>query len=286
MWDINLAKNWNEFREAARYFTVPSQNLIYADIDGNIGYQMPGKIPIRVEGHDGMLPVPGWNGDYEWQGYIPYEELPYTLNPPVGYIVTANNAVVGPEYPYLISEEWSRGFRAQRIVDMLEAAPKPINITTLKAMQGDNYDQIAAALVPEILKLNFTDPELRSAQQILLGWDYQADMDSAPAALFMTFWQNLVTNTMQDNLPDDYHIGVGSTSKEIFRQLITQPENPWWNDSSTPERENMADIFRLTFEESYQELKKEFGADPSNWHWGELHTITFQNQVMSSFPCD
>ncbi len=284
MWDINLAKNWDEFREAARYFKVPSQNLIYADIDGNIGYQMPGNIPIRVEGHDGMLPVPGWNGDYEWQGYIPYEELPYTLNPPEGYIVTANNAVVGQEYPYLISEEWSRGFRAQRIVDLLEAAPKPINIATLKAMQGDNYDQIAAVLVPEILKLNFTDPELRSAQQILLGWDFQADMNSAPATLFMTFWQNLVTNTMQDNLPNDYHIGVGSTAKEIFRQLITQPENPWWNDSSTTERENMADIFRLTFEESYQEIKKEFGADPSNWQWGELHTITFQNQVMSSFP--
>jgi len=284
MWEINLAKNWDEFRQAASLFAVPSQNLIYADIDGNIGYQMPGNIPIRIEGHDGMLPVPGWNGDYDWQGYIPFEELPNSFNPPSGYIVTANNAVVGPDYPYLITEEWSRGFRAQRIVDMLEQAPKPISISMLKAMQGDNYDQIAPVLIPEILKLNFSDPELEAAQGILVGWNYQADMDSGPAALFMTFWQNLVTNTMQDNLPDDFNVGVGSTSKEIIRQLINQPENPWWNDSSTPEREIMVDIFKLTFEESYRELKKDFGKDPAAWQWGDLHTITFQNQIMSSFP--
>ena len=284
IWELNLASNWDEFRAAASQFAVPSQNLLYADIEGNIGYQMPGNIPIRVDGHDGMLPVPGWNGDYEWQGYIPFEELPFLLNPAEGYIVTANNAVVGPAYPYLIAEEWNRGFRAQRIVDMLEAAPKPINIGTLKEMQADNYDQMAAVLVPEILKLDFSDPELRAAQQILLGWDYQADIDSAPAALFMAFWQNLVANTMQDNLPDDYHVGVGSTAKEIFRQLVNQPENPWWNDSATSEREVMVDILRLTFEDSYKELKKEYGKDPNNWRWGELHTITFHNQVMSSFP--
>jgi penicillin G amidase len=284
MWDINLATNWEEFRQAAAHFVVPAQNLIYADVNGNIGYQMPGNIPIRVEGHDGMLPVPGWNGDYEWQGYIPFEELPYSFNPSEGYIVTANNAVVGPDYPYLISEEWNRGFRAQRIVDMLEEAPKPINISMLKTMQGDNYDLIAPVLVPEILKLDFSDPELAAAQEILVGWNYQADLDSAPAALFMTFWQNLINNTIQDNLPGDFHIGVGSASKEIIRQLVNQPENPWWNDASTAKRETMADIFKLTFEESYQELKKGYGKDPGSWQWGKLHTITFQNQVMSSFP--
>ncbi len=124
---------------------------------------------------------------------------------------------------------------------------------------------------------------IADAQGILLNWNYQADMDSAPAALFLTFWQNLVNNTMQDNLPDDYHIGVGSTAKEIIRQLVTQPENPWWNDSSTPEREIMVDIFKLTFEESYRELKKDFGKDPTAWQWGDLHTITFQNQALC-FP--
>ena len=284
VWKINLAENWEEFQEAAREFTVPAQNLLYADTDGNIAYQMPGKIPIRVPGHDGMLPVPGWNGEYDWQGYIPFEELPHTLNPSQGYIVTANNAVVGDDYLYTITEEWSYGFRANRLVGMLENAPGPISISMIKRMQGDNYDEMAAILVPLLLEQPYTDPDLQAAQAVLRGWDYQADLDSAAAALYMVFWQHLVENSTQDNLPDDYRIGVDSRAKEVIRQLIAQPENPWWNDSYTTERESREDILRLTLEEAYRELVKKQGADPADWRWGDLHTVTFQNQVMNSFP--
>lgn len=284
IWDINLAQNWQEFRVAAEYFVVPAQNLLFADVEGNIAYQMPGWIPIRVEGHDGMLPVPGWTGEYEWQGYIPFEELPYTINPAEGYIVAANNAVIGENYPYLITKEWSRGFRAQRIVDLLEAAPVPITQDFIKEMQGDNYDLVAEAILPILLEIHFSDPELIQAQDLLASWDHQADMDSPAAALFMVFWQNLINNTVQDDLPDFYHVGVESGAKEIFRQLVSMPNDSWWDDSSTSQIENMEDIYRLTLEESYRELQKEYGKDPSNWKWGDLHTITFENQVMSSFP--
>ena len=283
-WEINLANDWEEFREAARRFSVPSQNLLYADVEGNIGYQMPGNIPIRVEGHDGMLPVPGWNDEYEWQGFIPFEELPHTFNPTQGYIVTANNAVVGKDYPYLITEQWSFGFRARRIVDLLENAQDPITITTLKKMQGDNYDLMAAVLVPLLLEQTYSDPDLQAAQELLRGWDYQADMDSAPAALYMVFWQHLIENTTQDNLPDDYQIGVSSRAYEIIRNLVAQPDNPWWDDTSTPERENREDILQLTLKESYKEMVKTQGKDSTNWQWGELHTVSFVHQVMNSFP--
>ena len=283
-WEINLANDWEEFREAARRFSVPSQNLLYADVEGNIGYQMPGNIPIRVEGHDGMLPVPGWNDEYEWQGFIPFEELPHTFNPTQGYIVTANNAVVGKDYPYLITEQWSFGFRARRIVDLLENAQDPITITTLKKMQGDNYDLMAAVLVPLLLEQTYSDPDLQAAQELLRGWDYQADMDSAPAALYMVFWQHLIENTTQDNLPDDYQIGVSSRAYEIIRNLVAQPNNPWWDDTSTPERENREDILQLTLKESYKEMVKTQGKDSTNWQWGELHTVSFVHQVMNSFP--
>ena len=284
MWDINLAQNWQEFRNAAEYFVVPAQNLIYADVEGNIAYQMPGWIPIRADGHDGTLPVPGWSGDYDWKGYVPFEELPYTINPAEGYIVTANNAVVGEDYPYLITKEWGRGFRAQRIVDMLNEAPAPISLDYMKEMQGDNFDLLAEYLVPILLKLQFTDPELIKAQQLLADWDFQADMDSPAAALYMSFWQNMITNAVQDDLPDFYHIDVDSGAKEIFRQLVSMPNDSWWDDSSTSQTESMEDIFRLTLEESFRELQKELGKDPSTWKWGDLHTITFENQVMNSFP--
>jgi len=284
IWDFNLADDWEDFREAAEEFSVPSQNLLYADVDGNIAYQMPGNIPIRMEGHDGMLPAPGWTTEYDWQGYIPFKELPYQLNPSEGYIVTANNAVVGPEYPYMISNEWSLGFRAQRIVDLLETAPEPITMAYIKKMQGDNFDMLARDLVPLLVELQFQDQELAAAQQLLRDWDYQADMDSAPAALFMTFWQNLINNTIQDDLPDYYDVGVESRAKEIFRQLVGNPGSAWWDDTNTKEVESRDAILMLSFEESYQQLIKEQGKDLSAWNWGSLHTTTFHNQVMSSFP--
>jgi penicillin amidase len=284
IWDFNSADNWEEFRKATEEFSVPSQNLIYADVEGNIAYQMPGNIPIRLQGHDGMLPVPGWTTDYDWQGYIPFQELPYSLNPPEGYIVTANNAVVGTDFPYLITKDWSLGFRAQRIVDLLEAAPKPITMSYIKEMQGDNYDLLAEELVPFLLELQFSDADLLAAQQLLGEWDYQANLDSAPAALFMTIWQNLINNAIQDDLPDDYHVGVESRAKEIIRQLVDDPTSSWWDDASTKETELRDDILRLTFEGSFQEMVKEQGKDISAWNWGTLHTITFQNQIMNSFP--
>ena len=167
---------------------------------------------------------------------------------------------------------------------MLKNAPDPITIDYVKLMQGDNRDLLAEYLVPILIDIQFSDPDLSAAQGLLSDWDYQADMDSAPAALYMVFWQNLINNAVQDDLPDYYHIDVAYTAKETFRQLVSMPDNPWWDDPTTTEMETLEDIFRLTFEESYRELAKEQGKDPSGWRWGDLHTITFNNQVMDSFP--
>jgi penicillin amidase len=151
-------------------------------------------------------------------------------------------------------------------------------------MQGDDYDLFAEDLVPLILNLQFSDPDLRASQQLLGSWDYRADIDSAPAALFYAFWLNLSTNTFQDELPDYYQVGVGSKGREIIRRLIDYPSNSWWDDSNTKDIENRDDILKLSFESGYKQLTKELGKDMSEWSWGTLHTVTFENQVMSSFP--
>ncbi len=187
IFSLNRARNFEEFRDALRDFAVPSQNLVYADVDGNIGYQMPGRIPIRKSG-DGQLPVPGWADDYEWSGYIPFDELPYSYNPPQGYIATANNAVVGPDYPYLISLDWDAGYRAQRIQDLIETQPK-ISIEYIQKMQGDDLNQGAREVLPYLLALSFDDPQLAEAAQALRGWDYQMRLGSRPAAIYMSFFQ-------------------------------------------------------------------------------------------------
>ncbi len=284
IWKFNLAQNWEDFRDAAKEFVVPAQNLLYADVDGNIGYQMPGNIPIRVDGHDGMDAVPGWTGEYEWQGFIPFDELPYAFNPPEGFIATANNAVVGPDYPYLITYQWSYGYRAQRVVDMLKGATYPFDIPYIQGMQGDNMELMADVLLPVLFDIPLDDAKLEGARGLLQGWDGQLNMDSAPAALYMAFWRNLLEATFSDDLPEFYSVGVESGAKEIMRNLVAQSDSSWWDDQTTPEVETRDDIFAAAFAAGYKEIRKLQGNDPADWAWGDLHTITFYNQVMSSFP--
>lgn len=284
IWDFNLADNWEEFREAARAFAVPAQNLVYADVDGNIAYQMPGRIPIRNEGHDGMLPVPGWTGDYEWQGTIPFEELPYRVNPPQGYLFTANNAVVDESYPYLITSQWAYGFRAQRIQELIQDTPRPFTLETMKSFQADNKDILARDLLNCLLDLELQGQGVIEAQSLLSGWDAQADMDSAPAALYMATWQRLISIALEDDLPEGHSIGVDSSAKEIIRRLLHQPDHPWWDDQRTRQAETRDDILRRALHQAYRELLREQGPDPATWAWGKLHTITFTHQVMSSLP--
>ncbi|WP_248616285.1 penicillin acylase family protein, partial [Leifsonia aquatica] len=147
---FDTATDWTSFRAAAANFQVPSQNLVYADVDGHIGYQAPGAVPIRAAG-DGTVPVPGWTSQYGWVGTVPYDQLPSVLDPPSGYIVTANNAAVGPDYPVMITRDWEYGYRANQIAVRLQAlvaSGKKVTAAQLAAIQGDTYDANAATLVP------------------------------------------------------------------------------------------------------------------------------------------
>lgn len=280
IWQFNRAANFEEFREGTRDFAVPAQNLLYADVDGNIGYQMPGKIPIRANG-DGSLPVPGWIDDYEWTGYIPFEALPFSYNPPEGYIVTANNAVVDPEYPYLIATVFAHGHRAQRIVDMIENAPGLMDVEYMQEMQGDNKDLNAETLVPILLQVpvGVENEELR---KFLEDWDYQAHMDSPAAALFEVFWKNLLALTFQDDLSDETSPKGNSRWFEVLANLVEQPDSPWWDIASTAPVETRDFIFSMAFTAAVEEIKDTLGQDPNQWSWGDLHTLTLVNPSMGN----
>ena len=284
IWNFNTAQNWEEFRAAASQFAAPAQNIVYADLQGNIGYQTPGNIPIRAEGHNGQYPVPGWTGEYEWQRYIPFEELPYAFNPPEGYIATANNAVVGPEYPYMISQIFAHGFRARRIVDLIESAPGPIDAAYIQKIHGDNMDLLAAELVPVLLDAPLTDQDLVEFRGLLEGWDYQMDMDSAPAAVYAAFWKHLLALTFNDDVPEYFWPEGGAQWMQVTRQILYDPASPWWDDQTTPAVESRDDIFAQSLEAARQELRDLAGKDPAKWAWGDLHTLTFHNQVMNNFP--
>jgi penicillin amidase len=280
IWMLDRAGSWDEFRRALSYFDVPSQNIIYADSDGNIGYQTPGKIPIRASGN-GWLPVPGWTDEYEWTGYIPFEELPRAFNPPQGYIVTANNAVVGQDYPYFITSEWNYGQRARRITEMIETQANPIDLARTQGMQGDDLSPNAKKLVMLIPPAQWSKPIQAQAFEILTTWDGQNRMDSAGAAIFAAYWKNLLALTFHDNLPEAYYPTGDSRWIEVVRNLVGQPNNPWWDNLTTKDKvETREDISLMAFTQAVDELEGRLGKDLSKWAWGDLHTLTFRNQTL------
>jgi len=275
---FNKAHNWDEFRKAAKSWSVPAQNLVYADVDGNIGYQTPGVIPIRKNG-DGTYPVPGWTGEYDWIGYIPFEDLPYSVNPKSGYIVAANNQANPLEYNYMITQDWDYGQRAVRISEMIENAPGKIGIAYIQSMHGDSKNLNAEALMPFLLSVKL-EPELDAIrEQYLKDWDYRDEADSQSAAIFEWFWMNLAMDTFNDQLPKAYWPSGDGRWYEVMRGIVQQPDSIWWDDINTMDAtENRDDIFIKAFSDTVSQIQKKYGKDMSKLpRWGELHTATFKN---------
>jgi penicillin amidase len=274
---LNAAVDWNGFRQAAALFQVPSQNLVYADVDGNIGYQAPGLIPIRKAG-DGTVPVPGWTSSYGWSGYIPFEALPQLFNPPSGYIVTANNAPVGPDYPYLITSDWDLGYRATEITKRLQAlidAGTPLTTQMMSDIQADTYSAIAAALVPELQKIRVTG-KAKEAQALFEGWDYNVDADSAAAAYFNIVWRNLLIDLFDGKLPEGTALTGGDRSFAVITQLLADPQSSWWESERT--RAAGRDIVLAgTLREAASEGVNLMGEDVSAWQWADIHTLQLRN---------
>ncbi|QGV80160.1 penicillin acylase family protein [Streptomyces ficellus] len=211
---LNRATDFKQFREAARDFDVPSQNLIYADAkgaEGNIGYQAPGRIPVRQKGHDGTMPAPGWDPKYTWEKkFVPFDELPYEENPKSGYIVTANQAVIDPDtYPHDLTQDWGYGSRSQRINDLIESKTKDgakVSTEDMRTMQMDNSSEIAKLLTPYLLKIDVSDPHVREAQKLLEGWNYTQDADSGAAAYFNGVWRNVLKLAFGNKLPKELRV--------------------------------------------------------------------------------
>jgi penicillin amidase len=275
---LGKATNWEEFREALSYWDVPSQNFVYADVEGNIGYQAPGRIPIRASGN-GATPVPGWTGEYEWVDYIPFDELPHTFNPPEGYIVTANNAVVGPDFPYFLGMDWDAGYRAQRIVELIEADPS-LSLEDMQAIQGNNSPVYAEDVLPYLQGLSTDEPRLAEALTLLRAWDGRAVRDSAGAALFEAFCLHLTDLTFGDELGEQLLRRARGNAMVALVDILADPASPWFDDVTTPQVETRDEVVLQALEEAVKELTETLGQNMNRWRWGVLHTATFQNQSL------
>lgn len=281
---LNTARSWEQFREAAKKLAVPAQNLLYADTQGNIGYQAPGRIPIR-SGYDGKWPVPGWSSRYHWQGFIPFEALPNVLNPKDGFIVTANQAVVDPSYPYFITDDWSYGARSQRIVDLVSAATADgakIDADQMRSIQMDAQNELALFLAPKLLGLPASG-QTASAVALLDGWDGQQKVDSAAAAYFNGVWKQMVTRMFDSASGTDLIPASGNDQYwQVIKNIWDRPDDFWWDDKTQDGTQTRDETLQASMDAAAAELTSTLGSDPSAWTWGALHTLTLTNQTLGT----
>ncbi len=292
---MNRARNCIEFREALRFWTVPIQNTVYADVDGNIGFSYPGKVPIRNQG-DGRLPVPGWSGDHEWVGFIPFEELPHLYNPARGYIVSANNRVVDNQYPYFISRDHVMGDRAQRIAELIEKGGK-IDPAYIQSMHFDQICPSALFVSRYLSELKSDDPELSKVISLFRGWDGHLAVDSPQAAIYETFVPYMIRATLSKTLGDltERYLGRGPTpvlaegslfgdrALEWLQKTLTEPNSPWFDQGHGETRD---DVMRLALRQTVDLLKEKMGLKPENWAWGKFHRLLYAHPLGRVSPID
>lgn len=285
IFELDKAGDWAQFRAAAKHFDVPSQNLVYADVEGHIGYQAPGLIPIRRSATPGAVPgfwpAPGWDSQWDWRGYVPFAQLPHVLDPPEGFIVTANQAVTESNTPFLTSE-WDYGFRAQRIRSLIEAAPK-VTPDIMRQIQGDTRNTFAPILIERLLSIQ-VDDFTAQAQRLLRDWDGSqgADKgrDSASAAYYNAVWKHLLQYTF-DELPPDMAPDGGSRWMIVIEQLLKDPTNDWWDDKTTPGVvEGSTEILKRALVDARLDLARNLGKAPGTWRWGRLHQVELKHPVM------
>lgn len=279
---MNRAGNWTEFRTAARNWNSPNLNIVYADVDGNIGYQMTGRIPIRADGHTGEVPVPGWSGIYEWKGYVPFDQLPSSYNPPSGFAVTANSKPTTESYPYRISSEWAAPYRIDRITEML-SANQHISIDDTKMIQAQTYSVPAKALRPYLLDLKPENDLQSQALEAIRTWDLYLESDRVGASIYEVWLWFLLQDMLKDDLGDDLLTQYNLLSLTYTPNLIEWMEHDdtrWFDDVTTPEKETRIDVVRRSFTDTVAWLQEHYGSDPTQWQWGRLHPVTFVHRPL------
>jgi penicillin amidase len=281
---IDVATTFDEFRAAFAGYGSPSQNFVYADVNGHIGYVLPGLIPIRNGVRTGDRVRDGASGKDDWAGYIPRDKLPWQLDPPSGVIVSANNAAVDSKYPYWLGRDWDPGYRAARIKLLIETDKKPLTAADMRAIQTDTYVLRANTIVPLLAGLH-AQPATADGQALLsriLAWDQRCDVGSLGCAAYMATEFNIERSLFDARLGSIARDYVGSTeSWQALIALLAEPTNDWWDDPATPARETAPSIVAAALDRTGAQLRAAFG-DPKGWTWGSMHQVAFREGTLGS----
>lgn len=284
---LNEARNWDDITAALRLYNAPSQNFVFADVDGHIGYYAPGHIPVRASG-DGSRPADGWSGDAEWTGYVPFERLPHTFDPPSHFIVTANNRPSGAPDAPLVGLEYPNPYRAQRIVDLIReiSASRKITPDDFRRIQADTVSLHARALLPRLMaRARPTASIDRTALEVLRQWNDDARGDGAAPAIFEAWFLHLAPAIVGDELGTLLAGYQGRFSSVTRFVESTLERNPAWCDNvGTAARETCDEAITQALHDAVAELSTAMGPEVSRWRWDTIHQAKFPHQGLDAVP--
>ena len=283
---VNTMKSWDDFSNAVEDFGVPGQNIVYADINGNIGWRPAVFVPIRKEGFS-MVPRPGNDSQYDWRGKVPYSKMPFLFNPEGGYISTANNKTIGSDFPYYISGLWADPSRAEQIKNRLDTLGNA-TVEDMKSIQLDLTSQFAKEITPYILdveKGNETG-NLARAFKYLREWNGIETVDSEAALIFHAFMRNLTINLYGDELSLlgenylDAYTGLKYLVHRNIREILKTRKSSWIdNIESKMKIETLDEILYLSVVDAIQDIENRYGINRSNWKWGDAHSVTHKHML-------
>jgi penicillin amidase len=269
--NMNRAANTAEFAQALREFRNPHQNVVFADVDGNIGYWMGGTVPVRSSG-DGVLPVAGWTGEGEWTRFLDFDEHPHVMNPRDGFVVTANNRQVGPAYPFHLSTDWIAPYRAMRIREMVEAG-RGLTAADVARQQMDVRDAFARRHLPRAIRAAEAAGD-SAAARALRGWDGRATADSRAAALFYAWFEALRTRVGDDEF----------RGREVYfpryalETVLERGGGAWVDDVRTPQAETLDELSAAALRDAVASI--------GGKTWGEVHSTHIDHPLGVSKALD
>ena len=285
---LNRAHNWSQFKDAVRTFLAVSQNINYADVKGNIGLYCCAGVPVRKR-TTGFSILPGWTSENDWQGFVPFNQLPHSYNPDSGFLVSANNKTADNEYPYYIGQWYALPDRFNRITEMLKAKEK-LSAEDFQQIQTDQHSKLVERMKPALDSMltlyNGKDSLIIAGITIMKNWDGNMDKELAAPAIFENFYQEFIDHVFRDEMGSDLfenYKNNTSLPKFAVNNIWKAGKSKWCDDVNTPDKkENLTDMTLLSFESAMDTLAEQLGSDPVAWRWGAIHRLTLKHPLGKS----
>ena len=279
---IGLAQNWEEFLDRdARASSSPMQNMVYADTAGNIGLIAPARVPIRRKG-DGSMPVPGWTSEYDWAGFVPFDELPRVYNPPSGIIVNANARLVPDDYRHFISRDWGEPYRQRRASQLLHEVERH-PVYGMIVMQADILALDADDMLPLLLKGKPRNARAARAHAMLSSWN-RFMLASRPEPLIYTAWiWQLQRGLLADELGDELFEAMSAPDVPLMKRIIEEKPG-WCDDGGTREAETCEDAIAIALDRALDWISSRQGRDMEKWQWGAEHEAVHRHPLFDARP--